>query len=191
MLNPILQSSSLWSHTAASNLAKRLSRFCAGAGRRPNPLVQRNHSSIRVRRCGRADRSLSGSSHLCRQPILQGPARLAHGRVHGQQDPVQFAGFAAFRRFCSHHRARWRVPISSRIRPIAGALHRPVSRHTCARGVAASLTAVVHSFTAKLDHPMLIISNTADPITPLTSGRELNHLMGDSARLLIQNSPGQ
>lgn len=38
--------------------------------------------------------------------------------------------------------------------------------------------------------PMLIVSNTADPITPLASGRELNALMGNSSRLLIQNSPG-
>lgn len=57
---------------------------------------------------------------------------------------------------------------------------------------------------------MLIVSNTADPlslhrsylsfplsadvpsarITPLASGRELNALMGNSSRLLIQNSPG-
>ncbi|ORY92735.1 TAP-like protein-domain-containing protein [Leucosporidium creatinivorum] len=43
---------------------------------------------------------------------------------------------------------------------------------------------------ATLDTPMLIISNTADPITPLASGRELNALMGPSSRLLIQNSPG-
>lgn len=37
---------------------------------------------------------------------------------------------------------------------------------------------------------MLIISNKADPITPLASGREINKLMGNSSRLLIQNSPG-
>ncbi|KAL8283847.1 hypothetical protein RQP46_005279 [Phenoliferia psychrophenolica] len=43
---------------------------------------------------------------------------------------------------------------------------------------------------ATLKTPMLIVSNTADPITPLTSGRELNNLMGPSSRLLIQNSPG-
>lgn len=43
---------------------------------------------------------------------------------------------------------------------------------------------------ATLKTPMLIISNTADPITPLSSGRELNALMGNSSRLLIQNSPG-
>ncbi|KAM0746142.1 hypothetical protein T439DRAFT_350818 [Meredithblackwellia eburnea MCA 4105] len=43
---------------------------------------------------------------------------------------------------------------------------------------------------ATLPHPMLIVSNTADPITPLASGRELNELMGNSSRLVIQNSPG-
>ncbi|KAK4698292.1 hypothetical protein P7C70_g7988, partial [Phenoliferia sp. Uapishka_3] len=43
---------------------------------------------------------------------------------------------------------------------------------------------------ATLKTPMLIVSNTADPITPLSSGRELNDLMGPSSRLLIQNSPG-
>ncbi|KAM0787663.1 hypothetical protein ACM66B_003726 [Microbotryomycetes sp. NB124-2] len=41
-----------------------------------------------------------------------------------------------------------------------------------------------------LDTPMLIISNTVDPITPLTSGKEIKKSMGDSARLLIQNSVG-
>lgn len=41
-----------------------------------------------------------------------------------------------------------------------------------------------------LSTPMLIISNTADPITPLASGREINKLLGNSSRLLIQNSPG-
>ncbi|KAI5479164.1 alpha/beta-hydrolase [Pseudohyphozyma bogoriensis] len=43
---------------------------------------------------------------------------------------------------------------------------------------------------ATLRTPMLIVSNTADPITPLASGREINALMGNSSRLLIQNSPG-
>ncbi|KAK4047005.1 hypothetical protein OIV83_005691 [Microbotryomycetes sp. JL201] len=41
-----------------------------------------------------------------------------------------------------------------------------------------------------LDTPMLIVSNTVDPITPLTSGREIKESMGDSARLLVQNSVG-
>lgn len=74
-------------------------------------------------------------------------------------------------------------------------------------------------FNASLSTPMLLISNTADPITPLTSGQELNRvsrflrsqtsglpqkiwlclrpfhlhrlqLMGSSSRLLIQKSPG-
>ncbi|KAL7411374.1 TAP-like protein-domain-containing protein [Mrakia frigida] len=43
---------------------------------------------------------------------------------------------------------------------------------------------------ATLRTPMMIISNTADPITPLSSGHEINNLMGNSSRLLIQNSPG-
>ncbi|KAK0535494.1 hypothetical protein OC842_002314 [Tilletia horrida] len=38
--------------------------------------------------------------------------------------------------------------------------------------------------------PMLVISNTADPITPRSSGEEINNLMGNSSRLLIVNSPG-
>jgi TAP-like protein len=42
----------------------------------------------------------------------------------------------------------------------------------------------------KLDTPMLIISNTADPITPRASGEEIHKLMGKSSRLLIQDSPG-
>ncbi|KAK4056851.1 hypothetical protein OIO90_002101 [Microbotryomycetes sp. JL221] len=41
-----------------------------------------------------------------------------------------------------------------------------------------------------LETPMLIISNTVDPITPLTSGREIHRHMGNSSRLLIQNSVG-
>lgn len=75
-------------------------------------------------------------------------------------------------------------------------------------------------FNASLSTPILLISNTADPITPLTSGQELNRvsrplrfqtsrllqsiwlclrpschlrllqLMGSSSRLLIQKSPG-
>ena len=44
---------------------------------------------------------------------------------------------------------------------------------------------------ATLRTPMMIISNTADPITPLSSGHEINDLMGNSSRLLIQNSPGE
>lgn len=41
-----------------------------------------------------------------------------------------------------------------------------------------------------LSTKMLIVSNTHDPITPLTSGRELNTLMGDSSTLLVQKSAG-
>ncbi|KAE8257354.1 hypothetical protein A4X13_0g2406 [Tilletia indica] len=41
-----------------------------------------------------------------------------------------------------------------------------------------------------LNTPMLIISNTADPITPLSSGEEIHELMGDSSSLLIVNQPG-
>ncbi|THH10618.1 hypothetical protein EW145_g1198 [Phellinidium pouzarii] len=41
-----------------------------------------------------------------------------------------------------------------------------------------------------LNNPILIVSNTADPVTPLASGRLVNTLLSDSSRLLIQNSPG-
>ncbi|KAL7409815.1 TAP-like protein-domain-containing protein [Mrakia frigida] len=45
-------------------------------------------------------------------------------------------------------------------------------------------------FNAILDTPMLILSNTADPVTPLASGQEMASLMGSSARLLVQDAPG-
>ncbi|KAE8222231.1 hypothetical protein CF319_g4539 [Tilletia indica] len=41
-----------------------------------------------------------------------------------------------------------------------------------------------------LKTPMLIISNTADPITPRSSGEEIHKLMGNSSGLLIVNTPG-
>ncbi|KAE8248999.1 hypothetical protein A4X06_0g3430 [Tilletia controversa] len=41
-----------------------------------------------------------------------------------------------------------------------------------------------------LDVPMLVISNTADPITPRSSGEEIHKLMGNSSGLLIVNTPG-
>ncbi|KDN47539.1 alpha/beta-hydrolase [Tilletiaria anomala UBC 951] len=41
-----------------------------------------------------------------------------------------------------------------------------------------------------LDFPMLIVSNTADPITPRASGEEIHKLMGNSSRILLQDSPG-
>ncbi|CAD6899559.1 unnamed protein product [Tilletia laevis] len=41
-----------------------------------------------------------------------------------------------------------------------------------------------------LNLPMLVISNTADPITPRSSGEEIDRLMGKSSRLLIVNQPG-
>ncbi|KAK0243429.1 hypothetical protein EDD85DRAFT_815033 [Armillaria nabsnona] len=43
---------------------------------------------------------------------------------------------------------------------------------------------------ATLDIPMLIISNTADPVTPISSGLLINSLMPDSSVLIIQESPG-
>ncbi|SCZ99208.1 BZ3500_MvSof-1268-A1-R1_Chr3-1g05878 [Microbotryum saponariae] len=43
---------------------------------------------------------------------------------------------------------------------------------------------------SKLKNKVLIIGNTADPITPLTSARKANARFTDSTRLLIQNSPG-
>jgi pimeloyl-ACP methyl ester carboxylesterase len=46
------------------------------------------------------------------------------------------------------------------------------------------------TWNATLKQPMLVVGNTADPITPLTSAREINQLMGDSSRLIIQDSPG-
>ncbi|KAA1467695.1 alpha/beta-hydrolase [Dentipellis sp. KUC8613] len=41
-----------------------------------------------------------------------------------------------------------------------------------------------------LRNPILIHSNTADPITPIVSGKRINELLGDSARLAIQDGPG-
>ncbi|KAJ7753637.1 hypothetical protein DFH07DRAFT_744348 [Mycena maculata] len=43
---------------------------------------------------------------------------------------------------------------------------------------------------ATLEWPMLIVSNTMDPITPIQSGLRINSLMPDSTRLIIQNGPG-
>ncbi|KIY73344.1 alpha/beta-hydrolase [Cylindrobasidium torrendii FP15055 ss-10] len=43
---------------------------------------------------------------------------------------------------------------------------------------------------ATLDTPMLIISNTHDPITPKASGLRVNSNMPDSSVVLVQNSPG-
>ncbi|KAF5375787.1 hypothetical protein D9757_008989 [Collybiopsis confluens] len=42
----------------------------------------------------------------------------------------------------------------------------------------------------ELDRKMLIISNTADPVTPLASGLRLNSLMPDSSVIVIQDGPG-
>ncbi|KAI0658734.1 TAP-like protein-domain-containing protein [Cubamyces menziesii] len=41
-----------------------------------------------------------------------------------------------------------------------------------------------------LRNPILIISNTADPATPISNGRRVQDSMGDNARLLVQDSPG-
>ncbi|EMD36744.1 hypothetical protein CERSUDRAFT_114655 [Gelatoporia subvermispora B] len=41
-----------------------------------------------------------------------------------------------------------------------------------------------------LKNPILIVSNTADPITPIVSGRLVNSLLPQSSRLLVQDSPG-
>ncbi|KAJ7198642.1 hypothetical protein C8J57DRAFT_1504457 [Mycena rebaudengoi] len=43
---------------------------------------------------------------------------------------------------------------------------------------------------ATLEWPMLIVSNTMDPITPIESGLRINSLMRDSTRLIIQDGPG-
>ncbi|KAK7455855.1 hypothetical protein VKT23_010892 [Stygiomarasmius scandens] len=43
---------------------------------------------------------------------------------------------------------------------------------------------------ATLEIPLLIISNTADPITPISSGLLINSLMPNSSTLLIQDGPG-
>ncbi|TDL21518.1 hypothetical protein BD410DRAFT_829026 [Rickenella mellea] len=41
-----------------------------------------------------------------------------------------------------------------------------------------------------LRNPILIVSNIADPVTPIASGRLLNSLLANSSRLLIVNAPG-
>ncbi|KAJ7463036.1 hypothetical protein FB451DRAFT_1266699 [Mycena latifolia] len=43
---------------------------------------------------------------------------------------------------------------------------------------------------ATLEWPMLIVSNTMDPITPIQSGLRINSLMGSSTRIIIQDGPG-
>ncbi|KAF5354449.1 hypothetical protein D9758_012432 [Tetrapyrgos nigripes] len=48
----------------------------------------------------------------------------------------------------------------------------------------------VGPWNASLDIPLLIVSNTADPITPMSSGLLINSLMPNSSTLLIQDGPG-
>ncbi|KAJ6510959.1 hypothetical protein C8R45DRAFT_965744 [Mycena sanguinolenta] len=43
---------------------------------------------------------------------------------------------------------------------------------------------------ATLEWPMLIVSNTMDPITPIESGMRINSLMPASTRIIIQDGPG-
>ncbi|KAJ6535074.1 hypothetical protein B0H19DRAFT_437616 [Mycena capillaripes] len=43
---------------------------------------------------------------------------------------------------------------------------------------------------ATLEWPMLIVSNTMDPITPIESGLRINSLMPKSTRIIIQDGPG-
>ncbi|CAK5277922.1 unnamed protein product [Mycena citricolor] len=43
---------------------------------------------------------------------------------------------------------------------------------------------------ATLEWPMLIVSNTMDPITPIQSGLRINSLMGNSTRIIVQDGPG-
>ncbi|THU82258.1 alpha/beta-hydrolase [Dendrothele bispora CBS 962.96] len=43
---------------------------------------------------------------------------------------------------------------------------------------------------SNLENPLLIISNTADPITPISSGLLINSLMPKSSTMIIQNGPG-
>ncbi|KAJ7187332.1 hypothetical protein C8R46DRAFT_1059501 [Mycena filopes] len=43
---------------------------------------------------------------------------------------------------------------------------------------------------ATLEWPMLIVSNTMDPITPIQSGLRINSLMPESTRIIIQDGPG-
>ncbi|KAJ7077615.1 hypothetical protein C8R44DRAFT_689517 [Mycena epipterygia] len=48
----------------------------------------------------------------------------------------------------------------------------------------------VGPWNASLERPMLIVSNTMDPITPIQSGLRLNSLMPDSTRIIFQDGPG-
>ncbi|THH28990.1 hypothetical protein EUX98_g5196 [Antrodiella citrinella] len=41
-----------------------------------------------------------------------------------------------------------------------------------------------------LQNPILVLSNTLDPITPVLSGQTVAELLGSSARLLIMDGPG-
>ncbi|KAI0786684.1 TAP-like protein-domain-containing protein [Abortiporus biennis] len=41
-----------------------------------------------------------------------------------------------------------------------------------------------------LRNPLLVVSNMADPVTPISSGKLVVDLLGNSSRLLVQNSPG-
>ncbi|KAJ7022172.1 hypothetical protein C8F04DRAFT_1049147 [Mycena alexandri] len=41
-----------------------------------------------------------------------------------------------------------------------------------------------------LEWPMLIVSNTMDPVTPIENGLRMNALMPNSTRLIIQDGPG-
>ncbi|TBU37821.1 TAP-like protein-domain-containing protein [Dichomitus squalens] len=41
-----------------------------------------------------------------------------------------------------------------------------------------------------LNNPILIVSNTHDPVTPLVNGQAVHSYLADSSGLLIQNSPG-
>ncbi|TCD60115.1 hypothetical protein EIP91_010703 [Steccherinum ochraceum] len=41
-----------------------------------------------------------------------------------------------------------------------------------------------------LRNPILVVSNTLDPVTPLASGLRVQELLGSSARLLVVDSPG-
>ncbi|KAF7290832.1 hypothetical protein MIND_01324400 [Mycena indigotica] len=46
------------------------------------------------------------------------------------------------------------------------------------------------SFDDGIEIPMLIVSNTMDPITPIESGLRINSLMPESSRIIIQDGPG-
>jgi len=41
-----------------------------------------------------------------------------------------------------------------------------------------------------LNNKILIVSNTADPVTPIASGKLVHSLLANSSGLLVQNSPG-